>query len=72
MPVFVTILAANTIPVNILGAFKATFSGMFSRKEVIRCDRIVNVSDIVTGFFLSYETMVDFLIINKDFPTIGY
>ena len=25
----------------------------------------------MTGFFLSYETIVDLLIINKDFPTIG-
>ena len=71
MPVSITIRAANKIPINILGAFKATFSGMSPKKEVIRCDGIVYVSDSVTGFFLSYETMVDLLIINKDFPTIG-
>ena len=44
---------------------------MSPNKEVIRCDGIVYVSDSVTGFFLSYETMVDLLIINKDFPTFG-
>ena len=44
---------------------------MSPKKEVISCDGIVYVSDSVTGFFLSYETMVDLLIINKDFPTVG-
>ena len=41
MPVSVTIRAANKIPVNILGAFEATFSGMSPKKEVISCDWIV-------------------------------
>ena len=40
MPVSITIRAAIKIPVNILGAFKATFSGMSPKKEVIRCDGI--------------------------------
>ena len=47
MSVFITIRAANEIPINILGAFKATFSGMSPKKEVIRCDGIVYVSDSV-------------------------
>ena len=71
MPVSITIRAVNKIPINILGAFKANFSGMSPKEEVIRCDGIVYVSDSVTGFFFSYESMVDLLIINKDFPTIG-
>ena len=70
MPVFITI-RANKILVNILGTFKATSRGMSPKKEVIRCNGIVYVSDSVTGFFLLYETMVHLLIINKDFPTIG-
>ena len=68
MPVSITIRAANKIPFNILGAFKATFSGMYPKKEVVRCDGIVYVSNSVTGFFLSYETMVDLLITKKDVP----
>ena len=71
MPVSITIQAANKIPVNILGAFKAIFSGMSPKKEVIRYDGVVYVSDSVTGFFLSYETTVNLLIINKNFPIIG-
>ena len=70
MPVSVTIRAANKIPVNILGDFKATFSGMSPKKEVIRCDGIVYVSNLVTKFFLSYETMVDLQIINRNFQPL--
>ena len=58
MPVSITIRAANKISVNILQDFKATFSAMSPKKEVIRCDGIVYVSNSVTGYFLSYETMV--------------
>ena len=62
--------AANKITVNILGAFRATFSGMSPKNKVISC--FIYVSDSVTGIFLSYETIVDLLINNSDFPTIGY
>ena len=72
MSVSITIRAANKIPVNIIGVFKATFSGMSPNKEVIRCDGIVYVRDSVTQFFLLYETIVDLRIVNNDFPTIGF
>ena len=67
----IKIRAANKHPVNVLGAFRAVFSGSSPKGEVIKCDGVVYVSDSVQGFFLSYETMVDLLIINRDFPTIG-
>ena len=65
IPVSITIQAANKIPVNILGAFKATFNIKSPNKGEIRCDSIVYVSNSVTEFFLLYETMVDYLIINN-------
>ena len=71
LPVSITIRTANKIPVNILGAFRAAFSGWFPKNELISCNGIIYVSDSVTGFFLQYETMIDLLIINRDFPTIG-
>ena len=67
----VKIRAANKNRVNILGAFVANFSGMSPSNEIVRGTGIVYVSDSVEGFFLSYDTMVDLLILNKDFPTIG-
>ena len=72
LPVSITIRAANKIPVNILGAFRATFSGMSPKNKVISYNGVIYVSDSVTGIFLSYETIVDLLINNIDFPTIGY
>ena len=41
MPISIAMPAANKIPVYILPAFKATFSGKFPKKEVIRCDGMV-------------------------------
>ena len=71
LKVNVTIRAANKHPVNILGAFNATFSGMSPDNEVVSGTGIVYVSDSVEGFFLSYDTMVDLLMLNRNFPTIG-
>ena len=42
---------------------------MSPKNDVISYDSIIYVSDLIAGFFLSYETMVDLLIINRDFPT---
>ena len=67
----ITIRAANKHPINILGAVKATFSGVSPEGITIKCNDIVYVSDSVTGFFLSYATMVDLLIVNKSFPVVG-
>ena len=36
------------------------------------CQAMIYVSDQVNGLFLSYDTMVDLLIVNSDFPSIGY
>ena len=73
LPLSITIRAANKIPVKILRAFRATFSGTSPKIEVISCNGIIYVSESVTGlvFFLSYEKMVDLLIIDRDFLTIG-
>ena len=71
LPVSITIRAANNIPKNVLGAFRATLSGMSPKNEVFSCNSIIYVSDLVSRFFLSYETMVELLIINRYFPTIG-
>ena len=74
LPVSIRVQATNKISVNILGAFRATVSGMCSNNEVISCNSITYVIDSATGvqsFFLSYETMLVILIINRDFPIIG-
>ena len=61
------IRVANNHTVNILGGFEATFSGASTSKEIVNNIDIVYVSDFVDGYFLSYDTMVDLLIINESY-----
>ena len=44
---------------------------MSPKNNLIRYNSVIYVSNLVTGVFLSYETMVELLIINRDFPAIG-
>ena len=66
-----TIRTAKKIPIKILGAFRATVSGISPRNGVISCIGFIHDSVSVTWIFLSYKTMVELLIINRDFSTIG-
>ena len=70
-PVVVKIRAANKNPIKILGAFDAVFKGISPKGKILTCASTIYVSDMVTGFFLSYDTMVDLLILSRKFPTIG-
>ena len=45
MPVSITIPAANKIPINILGAFTATFSGMSPKKRLSDVTELFMFSD---------------------------
>ena len=67
MHVTITIQAANKIPTNILGAFKTTFSGMPTKKEVIRCAGIVHFSDSVSVFFCRMKPWLIFLLSIRTF-----
>ena len=49
--VSITIRSANKILINILGALKATVSGMSPKYKVVSCNSIIYVSDSVNGFF---------------------
>ena len=70
-PVQVKVRAANKNPINVLGAFHGVFKGIAPDGEVITCEGTVFVSDSVDGFYLSYDTMVDLLILSNNFPMIG-
>ena len=67
----ITIRVSNKIAVDMLGVFKVTFSEMPPNKKLMKFDWIIYISDSVPGFILSYETIVDILIISKYFHTIG-
>ncbi|MEL6802396.1 MAG: reverse transcriptase domain-containing protein, partial [Bacteroidota bacterium] len=63
--------AANKNPLNVIGGFNARFEGRSPSNEPVSCEGMVYVSDSVTGFFLSYTTMIGLSIIDNTFPTVG-
>lgn len=70
-PVQLDVRAANRNPIKIIGAFQGQFHGESPQGQTVSCNAMVYVSDAVSGFYLSYDTMVDLLIIDNNFPTIG-
>ena len=70
-PVTQRISAANNHPLYIVGAFEAHFEGKSPTGTPISCESIVYVSNSVSNFYLSYDTMKSLGIIGVAFPTIG-
>lgn len=70
-PVETKIRAANKNAINVIGAFKAILKGKSPTGETISSVSCVYVSDSVDNFYISYDTMVDLLMIDENFPTIG-
>ena len=63
--------AANSSGIRIHGAFFAKIDGAAPDGSVISCQTMIYVSDQVGELFLSFDTMVDLLVVGKDFPSIG-
>ena len=61
----------NKSKLEIVGAFEARCFGEAPSGDIIDCHTLVYVTPNISGFYMSYDTMVDLLIINRDFPTIG-
>ena len=70
-PVALNVRAANKSTIKINGAFCANLYGQAPDGSRINCRTMVYVSEMATGFFLSYDTMLDLGIIANDFPTVG-
>ena len=70
-PVKVKVHAANKNPIRVLGAFTATVYGLSPDEEVISSSTTIYVSDSVDDFFMSYDTLVDLMVLSTRFPTIG-
>ena len=71
LPTTLQIRAANANPMSISGQFKGLIIGRSPSGDEITCETIVYVSDSVSGFYLSYDTMMDLGIIDNEFPAIG-
>ena len=65
------IRAANKNRMNIIGVFDATIQGLAPNGETLTSSCPVYVSDAVSDFFLSFDTMLDLGILGRAFPTIG-
>ena len=70
-PVSLSLNAANKSPIRIDGAFNATFKGQSHNGGSVTCQSTVYVSRDVSTMYLSYDTMVNLGIVNRDFPQIG-
>lgn len=70
-PVVMNVRAANKNPINIIGAFKCQIQGQSPAGKTISCISNIYISDSVSNFYLSYDTMIDLCMIDMSFPTIG-
>ena len=61
-------LGVNQSRLEIVGGFRAKCTGNAPNGDVIACE--LYISSNIFGFYMSYDTMLDLLIINRDFPTI--
>ena len=65
------IRAANKLSLNIIGYFDAVIEGKSSNGSGVFCVHPVYVSDSVSEFYLSYDTMLDLGILDRCFPSVG-
>ena len=70
-PVSLSLKAANSSRITVHGAFFARIDGKAQDGSITSCQAMIYVSDQVRGLFLSFDTMVDLLIVGRDFPSIG-
>ena len=69
--VSLSLVAANRSPIKISGAFIATLEGQSTTGSRVRCRTMVYVRPDVRHLYLSYNTMFELGILNRDFPSIG-
>ena len=67
----ISLTAANKNPISVRGEFAGHFQGDSPDGTTISCIDTVFVSPSVTGFFLSFNTMIKLKIVKDTFPTIG-
>jgi hypothetical protein len=70
-PVSSKFYVADKRKINIIGAFKGVFTGIQPDKRSCSCRAMVYVSNAVSGFFLSFDTMLDLRIVDSRFPEVG-
>ena len=66
-----TISAANKQSISIAGSLAVNFEGDAPNGQVHKCESMVYVSDAVSGFYISFDTLVRLKAVSEGFPSIG-
>ena len=70
-PVSCCFRVADKRRVTMVGVFPGTFVGFSCDGRILKCRGMVYVSEAISGFYLSCDTMMDLGIIPRDFPAVG-
>ena len=69
-PVVSQFRVADNRAIPIVGVFRGIIEGKSSNGRLIRCRSMIYVSSSISGFFLSYDTLLDLGVIDPSFPQV--
>ena len=67
----VRVHAVNQNKLRIIGGFVAEMEGDDPNGKKVNCRAMVQVSDSISGFFISQDTLILLGVINENFPVVG-
>lgn len=67
----INICAANKEPIPIEGGLAANLQGITPDGQAVKCESMIYVSKVVSGLFLSFDTLVRLKAVTSEFPIIG-
>ena len=67
----VKLSAANRQTIDVVGDFRADFIGYSPAGKKISWNSVVHVSGSVSGFFLSFDTLIKLMVVERNFPVVG-
>ena len=70
-PALNSLRAANSSGIKVNGAFLTKLERTAPNGRVNSCKTMIYVSSQVNSMFLSYNTLVNLLIVGKDFPSVS-
>ena len=67
----VKIRAVNEDKLTIVGGFVAEIEGDGPDGTIVSCRAMVQVSNSISGFYVSQDTLISLGVIDESFPTVG-
>ena len=65
------ICAANKEPISIVGGLATQFEGDGPNGSIVQCQSMIYISEAVSGFFISFDTLVRLGAVTSKFPVVG-